>query len=182
MLAQLTLKLAAAPEETWTHFTVAHLQAEPLPSPLRHVTVASLVSAAATGLGAAFGSGATVAGVVLQLLAGAVGYVGASVLAVLVAPLLIKGPSLPRDLVARYASGAVLPVSLSGILNIVPLPPLTILLALAGAALSGWSGWIGADAMLALEGDQRKRAALVPAVLAVSLVLLATVTRMMLPK
>lgn len=181
MLAKLTLRLAAVPEETWARFTVAHMQAEPLPSPLKHVAMASLFSALATGLGSAFRPGATAAGVVLQLLGGIVGYVGGSALAVLVTPLLFKSVTTPPELLARYASGAVLPIALSGVLNIVPLFPLTFLLALAGAASSGWSGWIGADAMLAFEGDKRKRAALVPAVLAVSLVLLATVVRMSLP-
>lgn len=181
MLAKLTLKLAAAPEDTWARFTVAHMQAEPLPSPLKHAAMVSLISAGATGLGSILRPGATAAGVVLQLLAGVIGYVGGTALAVFVSPMLIKGITTPPELVARYASGAVLPVALSGVLNIVPLFPLTFLLALAGAASSGWSGWIGADAMLALEGEPRKRAALVPAVLAVSLVLLATVIRMVLP-
>ncbi len=182
MLAKLTVKLAAAPEETWARFTVAHMQAEPLPTPLKHVAVASLLSAVATGLGAVIQPGATAAGVVLQLLGGVIGYVGGTSLAVLASPMLIKSATTPPELVARYASGAVLPVALSGVLNVVPLFPLIFLLALAGAALSVWSGWIGADAMLAFEGDQRKRAALVPAVLAVSLVLLATVMRMVMPK
>jgi hypothetical protein len=182
MLAKLTLKLAAVPEETWARFTVAHMQAEPLPTPLKHVAMASLISAGATGLGSAIRPGATAAGVVLQLLAGVVGYVGGTALAVLATPSLLRSASTPPELAARFASGAVLPVALSGVLNIVPLFPLTFLLAIAGAASSVWSGWIGADAMLALEGEQRKRAALVPAVLAVSLVLLATVMRMVMPK
>ncbi len=182
MLAKLTLKLAAVPEETWARFTVAHMQAEPLPTPLKHVAMASLTSAVATGLGSALRPGATAAGVVLQLLLGLVAYVGGTSLAVLVSPVFIKGVTTPPELAARFASGAVLPVALSGVLNIVPLFPLTFLLALAGAASSVWSGWIGADAMLALEGEQRKRAALVPAVLPVSLVLLATVMRMVMPK
>ena len=55
-------------------------------------------------------------------------------------------------------------------------------LALAGAVASVHSGWVGANAMLALEGQPRKRAAVVPAGLAVGLVLLATLARMVLPK
>jgi hypothetical protein len=75
----------------------------------------------------------------------------------------------------------VLPLSLSGIANLLPFPPLSLALALAGTAASAQSGWVGASALLALEGPARTRAAAVPAGLAVSLVLLATFVRMALP-
>lgn len=102
-------------------------------------------------------------------------------MAVEVTPRLIRGAGLARETVARFASGAVLPLLLSGMANIVPLPLMSLALALAGAASSAHSGWVGASAMLALEGQARKRAAVVPAGLAVSLVLLATFVRMVLP-
>ena len=73
-------------------------------------------------------------------------------------------------------------MAVSGMVNVIPLLPISFLLALAGAAASAHSGWIGASAMLALEGQARKRAAVIPAGLAVSLVLLATFVRMGLPK
>ncbi len=182
MLAKLTLRLAAMPEQTWGRFLAAHVQAEPLPSPLKHAAAAGMVSAIATGLGAAFDHGATAAGVVLHLLTAIVGYVGGCSLAVLMTPQIASSPGVDAAILARFASGAVLPIALSGALNIIPLFPLTLLLVLLGGVTSAWSGWIGASAMLALEGEPRKRAALVPAVLAVSLVLIATLTRLVLPK
>jgi hypothetical protein len=142
----------------------------------------ALVSVAATGLGWAVKPGTTAAGAVLHMLAAVVGYVGGAALAVALSPRIIDGDSGGAQDVSRYASGAVLPVALSGMLNVVPLIPMNLVLALAGAALSVQSGWIGASNMLALEGQARKRAAVVPAGLAVSLVLLATFVRMGLPK
>lgn len=188
MLARLTFRLAALPEQTWPRFALAHSQrpsasgSETLPSPLKHVAAAGLVSVLATGLGWAIRSGATSAGAVLQMLVAVVGYVGGGALTVLAAPALLKRADLEPALLARYASGAVLPLSLSGLGNLIPLPLMSFALALAGAALSAHSGWVGASAMLALEGQARKRAAVVPAGLAVSLVLLATIVRTVLPK
>jgi hypothetical protein len=188
VLARLTFRLAALPEQAWPRFALAHSQqgnssaAEALPSPLKHVATAGLVSVIATGLGWALRSGATSAGAVLQMLGAVVAYVGGGALAVVATPVLLKRPDLEPPLLARYASGAVLPLSLSGLGNLIPLPLMSFALALAGAALSAHSGWVGASAMLALEGQARKRAAVVPAGLAVSLVLLATFVRMVLPK
>lgn len=184
MLARLTWRLAALPEQAWPRFAVAHgVRSGPdaLPSPLRHVAVAGFLSVLATGLGWATHHGATSGGTVLQMLVASLGYVGGGVLAVEVGPLLLGIPGITREMSARFASGAVLPLSLSGLVNIVPLPLLSLVLALAGAASSAHSGWVGASAMLALEGQARKRAAVVPAGLAVSLVLLATFVRMVLP-
>jgi len=182
MLAKLTWKLAALPEQTWPRFVAADAQAEPLPSPIKHVASVALVSVVATGIGGIFRPGATAAGAVLQMLAALVGYVGGAALAVEVGPKLIEAPGASSDQLSRFASGAVLPVAMSGALNVIPFFPLNIALALAGAAVSAQSGWIGASAMLALEGDRRKRAAAVPAGLALGLVLLTSVVRMALPK
>lgn len=187
MLARLTWRLAALPEQTWPRFASAHGQGardadEALPSPLKHIAVAGFVSVLATGLGWSIRAGATSAGAVLQMLMAVVGYVGGGALAVLVSPMLLKVAGAEPELVARYASGAVLPLALCGLGNLIPMPLLSFALALAGAASSVHSGWVGASAMLALEGQARKRAAVVPAGLAVSLVLLATFVRMVLPK
>jgi hypothetical protein len=182
MLAKLTWKLAAMPEQAWPRFAVAHAQAEPLPSPIKHAATVALVSVLATGIGAAFRSSSSAAGVVLQLLAALVGYVGGAALAVEVSPRLIAAPGVAPEQLQRFASGAVVPVAVSGALNVIPFVPLNIALALMGAALSAQSGWIGASAMLALEGDRRKRAAAVPAGLALGSVLLMSVVRMVLPK
>jgi hypothetical protein len=187
MLARLTWRLAALPEQTWPRFASAHGQGardtdEALPSPLKHIAVAGFVSVLATGLGWSIRPGATSAGAVLHMLLAVVGYVGGSALAVLLAPVLLQRASLEPALLARYASGAVLPVALCGLGNLIPMPLLSFALALAGAASSVHSGWVGASAMLALEGQARKRAAVVPAGLAVSLVLLATFVRTVLPK
>jgi hypothetical protein len=116
------------------------------------------------------------------MLTALVGYVGGATLAVVVGQRLLGSAGAPPDVAARFASGAAMPVVLSGIVNVVPFPPLSFVLALAGAASSAHSGWIGASAMLAFEGQARKRAAVIPAGLAVSLVLLATFVRMGLPK
>ncbi len=186
MLAKLTWRLAALPEQAWPRFVVAHAAPEgapgALPSPLQHAAAASFVSVLATGIGWAMRPGATSAGTVLQMLASTVGYLGGAALAVAVTPVLLKGTGAQRAALMRFASGAVLPLSLSGVVNVVPLPPLSLVLALAGTASSAHSGWVGASAMLALEGQARKKAAVVPAGLAVSLVLLATFVRMVLPR
>jgi len=182
MLAKLTFRLAALPEQTWPRFAAAHGNAEPLPTPLQHVAGVGLLSVVATGLGWAIKPGTTASGIVLQMLVALVGYVGGAALAVEVSPRLITTRSGTAQDVSRFASGAVLPVALSGMLNVVPLMPMTIVLALAGAASSVQSGWVGASALLALEGQARKRAAIVPAGLAVSSVLIATFLRMGLPK
>jgi hypothetical protein len=182
MLAKLTLRLVAWPEQTWPRFAVAQDQPGTLPSPLGHATSAAFVSVLATGIGWAIRSGSTSGGAILHMLTATVGYVGGATLAVVASQRLLGGSGAPPKTVARFASGAVLPVVLSGVVNVVPFPPLSFVLALAGAASSAHSGWIGASAMLALEGQARKRAAVVPAGLAVSLVLLATFVRMGLPK
>lgn len=170
------------PEEAWPRFAVAHAEEGTLPSPLRHACAVALVSVFATGIGWALRPDATSGGAVLQLLAAVVGYVGGTALAIELAPKLLGGRGQPsEDTEARFASGAVLPIALSGIGNLVPLPMMSFVLALAGTAASAHSGWIGASAMLALEGQARKRAAIVPAGLAASLVLIATFVRMVMP-
>lgn len=182
MLAKLTLRLVGWPEQTWPRFAVAHAEPQSLPSPLRHAAAAAFISVLATGLGWATRPGSTSGGAVLHMLTAVMGYVGGATLAVVASQRLLGGSGVPPDTIARFASGAVLPVLLSGTVNVVPFPPLSFVLALAGAASSAHSGWIGASAMLALEGQARKRAAVIPAGLAVSLVLLATFVRMGLPK
>jgi hypothetical protein len=180
-LAELTLQLAALPERAWPRFAAADAARIALPSPLKHAVGASSLSVVATGLGAALRPGATVAGVVLHALAAVVGYVGGAACAVELSSRWIAAPAVSSHTISRFASGAVLPVVVSGILNLVPLLPMSFVLALAGAAASVHSGWIGASAMLALEGQPRKRAAAVPAGVAVGLVLLATLGRTVLP-
>lgn len=185
MLAKLTLRLLASPEQAWPHIAAAHSVAREtpgsLPTPLQHAVAAGFISVFATGLGWMWRPGATSGGTVLQLLCATVGYVGGAALAVILTPRLVRAPGTESELVSRFASGAVLPISLSGIANVLPLPPLSLVLALAGMAASAQSAWIGASALLALEGKARTRAAAVPAGLAVSLVLLATFVRMALP-
>jgi hypothetical protein len=184
MLARLTWRLAALPEQTWPRFAVAHANGSgpsALPSPLQHVAVAGFTSVAATGVGCAIRPGASFGGALLQMLAAVIGYVGGGALAVELTPRLLPLGRSSGPEVARFASGAVLPLLLSGLVNVIPLPLLSFALACAGAASSAHSGWVGASAMLALEGQARKRAAVVPAGLAVSLVLLATIVRMVLP-
>lgn len=185
MLAKLTLRLLASPEQAWPHFAAAHSVAPEapgaLPTPLQHAVAAGFISVFATGFGWMLRPGATSGGTVLQMLSATVGYVGGAALAVLLTPQILRATGTPRDVISRFASGAVLPLSLSGVANVVPLPPLSLVLALAGTAASAQSGWVGASAFLALEGPARSRAAAVPAGLAVSLVLLATFVRMVLP-
>lgn len=182
MLAKLTWKLAALPEQAWPRFAAAHAQAEPLPSPRLHVAVAAMVSVLGTGIGWLIKPGSTATGAVLQMLAAAVGYVGGAALAVQLSPKLLTVPGMTHDDVSRFASGAVLPVVLSGAFNVFPLLFMNLVLALVGTAASAHSGWIGASAMLALEGPARKRAAAIPAGLALGAVLVATIIRWKLPK
>lgn len=182
MLAELTLQLAAFPERAWPRFAVADTTPGALPSPLRHAVGVSSVSVLATCIGSAFRPGATVGGVVLQSLAALVGYVGGAASAVELSSKWVSAPDVGPNAVSRFASGAVLPVVVSGSFNLIPLLPMSFALALAGAAASVHSGWVGASAMLALEGQPRKRAAMVPAGMAVGLVLLATLLRTVLPK
>lgn len=181
MLASLTWRLAARPEQGWSQIAGISAKAESLPTPLRHAAWAGFLSVVATGLGWALKPGATAGGAVLHMLAALVGYVGGASMAVEVSSKLISAPEGAAHGVSRFAAGATLPIALSGMLNVVPLMPLTFVLALAGAAWSVQSGWIGARAFLALDGQARKRAAWVPAGLAVSLVLIATFVRMELP-
>lgn len=194
VLTELTLQLTASPERAWPRFAVADTTAGTLPSPLRHAVGVSSLSVLATCIGSALRPGATVGGVVLQSLAALVGYVGGAVSAVELSSRWVSAPDVCPNVVSdshvrgqtarvdRFASGAVLPVVLSGSFNLVPLLPMSFALALAGAAASVHSGWVGASAMLALEGQPRKRAAMVPAGVAVGLVLLATLLRTVLPK
>jgi hypothetical protein len=166
----------------------------------------SFLSVIATCVGSALRPGATLGGVVLQSLAALVGYVGGAASAVELSSRFCTRAEQPRAAtwasapdvgpnavesslargttarVDRFASGAVLPVVLSGTFNLIPLIPMSFVLALAGAAVSVHSGWVGASAMLALEGQPRKRAAMVPAGVAVGLVLVATLLRTVLPK
>jgi hypothetical protein len=187
MLAKLTWKLAALPEQAWPRFAAAHAQAEPLPSPHKHIAGVALVSVLGTGLGWMLVAGSTAGGAVLQMLAAFVGYVGGTVLAVELARRFVTARSASlghdsNDDVARFASGALLPVAVSGALNVIPLIPMSFALALAGAAASAHSGWIGASAMLALEGPARKRAAIIPAGVALGAVWLTTLIRWALPR
>jgi hypothetical protein len=177
MLAKLTWKLAALPEQAWPRFAAAHAQAEPLPSPRLHVAGAALVSVLGTGIGWIIRHHSTASGAVLQMLAAVVGYVGGAALAVELSPKLLTVPGATADDVSRFASGAVLPIVVSGVFNVIPFPLMNLVLACAGAAASVHSGWIGASAMLGLEGPARKRAAAVPAGLALGAVVLTTLIR-----
>lgn len=181
MLAQLTLQLAAFPERGWPPFAAAEASGLALPSPLRHAVGAASLSVLATFCGSALRSGATVGGVVLHSLAAVVGYVGAAAIALEVGARWLAAPQLTTQVITKFTAGAVLPVVVSGIANVIPLLPMSFALAFAGAAASVHSGWVGARALLALEGQARKRAAVVPAGVAVGLVLLATLARTVLP-
>ena len=182
MWTGLTLQLAAFPERGWPRVALAQATGDALPSPLRHATGVAMWSVVATAMGAALRPGASVGGVVLQALAAVVGYVGGGALAIELTSRWIAAPDAAPETVSRFAAGAVLPVVVSGTFNVIPLIPMSFVLALAGAAASAHSGWIGASALLALEGQPRKRAAAAPAGVAVGLVLLATLARTVLPK
>src|SRR5687767_4908732 len=119
MLAKLTWKLAALPDQGWPRFAAAHAQAEPLPSPRKHVAGVALVSVLATGIGWLFVPGSTAGGNVVHMLAAFLGYVGGAALAVELTPRLVTAPSASPDTVSRYASGAVLPVAISGVFNVI---------------------------------------------------------------
>ena len=181
MLAELTVQLAALPDRAWPRFAALHAAPEALPHPLRHVACVSCFSVLATSCGWVLRPGATLAGVVLHALAALVGYVGGAAVAVELSPVCIAAEDAANTTVARFTSGAVLPVAVSGVGNLIPFLPMSFVLALLGAAASVHSGWIGASAMLALEGVPRKRAAAYPAGVAVGLVLLATLARTVLP-
>jgi len=181
MLAELTVQLAAVPERAWPRFTALHAAPDALPHPLRHAACVSSISVLATGCGWVLRPGATSAGVVLHALAALVAYLGGAAVAIELSPVCIVAPDAAPQAISRFTSGAVLPVAVSGIGNLVPFLPMSFVLALAGAAASVHSGWIGASAMLALEGQPRKRAAAYPAGMAVGLVLLATLARTVLP-
>jgi len=192
MLAELTVQLAALPERAWPRFSALHAAPDALPHPLRHAACVSFFSVLATGCGWVLRPGATLAGVTLHALAALVGYLGGAAVAIELSPACIApsdaAPSSARALngalrpaVSRFTSGAVLPVAASGIGNLIPSLPISFVLALLGAAASVRSSWIGASAMLALEGQPRKRAAAYPAGVAVGLVLLATLVRTVLP-
>ena len=181
MLARLTLKLAALPESGWPRFAAACAQEEPMPPPTLHAAAVAGVSVLATALGAALRSGSTTGGVLLHALAALLGYAGGALLVVQLTGRWVEVPRAREALVARFASGAALPVLLSGAINVLPLVPMAAVLGLAGAALSLWSGWVGASALLGLEDAARKRAALVPALLAGGPVVLAALVRLGLP-
>lgn len=181
MLAELTVQLAAHPERAWPRFSALHAAPEALPHPLRHAVCVSSLSVLATGCGSVLRPGATLAGVVLHALAAVVGYVGGAAVAIELSSVCIEAPDATPSAVSRFSSGAVLPVAASGIANMIPFLPIGFVLALLGAAASVHSGWIGASAMLALEGKPRRRAATYPAGVAVGLVLLAMLTRAVLP-
>jgi hypothetical protein len=181
MLAELTVQLAALPERAWPRFSALHAAPEALPHPLRHVACVSSISVLATGCGWVLRPGATLAGVVLHALAAVVGYLGGAAVAIELSAVCIAAPDASPPTISRFASGAVLPVAVSGIGNLIPFLPMSLVLAFLGAAASVHSGWIGASAMLALEGKPRKRAAAYPAGVAVGLVLLATLARTVLP-
>src|SRR4051812_37514928 len=159
MLASLTWRLAAQPEQGWSQYAASPAKEESLPTPLTHAAWAGLLSVVATGLGWALKPGTTAAGTVLHMLAALVGYVGGATLAVEASPKLISKPNGTAHDVSRFAAGATLPVALSGMLNVIPLMPLNLVLALAGTAWSVQSGLVGARALLALEGQARSRAA-----------------------
>ena len=181
-MAELTLQLTAFPERGWPRIAVAHAKGESLPSPLRHATSVASLSVLGTALGVALRPGATVGGVTLHTMAALLGYVGGAALSVELAARLLTVPGVASETISRFAAGAVLPVVVSGVFNLIPLIPMSFVLALAGGAASVHSGWVGASAMLALEGEPRKRAAAIPAGVAVGLVLLANLARTVLPR
>lgn len=179
-LGKLTLQLVLSPERAWPGLLASGERA--LPTPLRHAVTGGAASVLATGLGWSLRPGSTYAGTVLHMLAAVLGYVGAACAAVVIGPSLL-GTGRASAEAARYASGAALPVVLSGVGNLIPLLSLCFALALAGAALSVRSAMIGAGAMFAApRGPARWRAAAVPTGLAVGSVVAATCVRAVLPQ
>lgn len=182
MILSLTARLIALPELAWPRLVAACDANEPLPSPLAHGSVVAVASVLATVLGGAIEPGRTVGGVAVHGLTAIVGYVGASVLAPLLGAKLLPSLAETEPLRARFASAAVLPLAVCGVLNIVPLSGLSIFWALAAAGLTARSAWLGASSMLGLAGPDRKRATIMVTLLGALPVLVATVFRIVLTR
>lgn len=177
MIVSLTARLVALPERGWPRLAAACDADEPLPSPLGHACFVAALPVVMTTIGAATVPGTTAGRVALAALAAVLGYVGAAVAAVTLAPRWVRpGPRAER-LGPRFASAAALPLLASGVLNLVPLVGLGFLWLLAGAGATAWSAHVGASSLLGIEGDGRRRTAIVvPAIGAVPIAL-STVLR-----
>jgi hypothetical protein len=197
MLCRLTLPLVTRPRAGWARvaeWADGEVHGEvPSDAPYQLIAQAALVSLAATALGWGLSPTSTTAGTVLHVLAACVAYLGGPVLGLYVTrqvlavvPASMPACSLrpPTEKAQRafwFAAGAVVPSALVGALNVVPSIASSFALAMAGAALSARTGWVGANAMLALHGQARFRAAAAPAGTAVGVALLATCIRTVLP-
>jgi hypothetical protein len=193
MLCRLTLPLVTRPRAGWARvaeWADGEVHDEvPSDAPYQLVAQAALVSLAATALGWGLRPSSTTAGAVLHVLAACVAYLGGPVLGLYVTRrvlAVVPASSLrpPTEKAQRslwFAAGAVVPSALVGALNVVPSIASSFALAMAGAALSARTAWVGANAMLALRGQARFRAAAAPAGTAVGVALLATCIRTVLP-
>lgn len=182
MILSLTARLIALPELAWPRLVAACDADEPLPSPIAHASVVAVASVLMTVIGGAIEPGRTVGGVAVHGLTAIVGYVGASVLAPILGSKLLPAPAETQHLRGRYASAAVLPIAVCGVMNIVPLTGLSLFWALAAAGLTARSGWLGASSMLGLEGPDRKRATVTVTLLGALPVLVATIFRIVLTR
>lgn len=180
MLLSLTARLIAVPEHAWPRLTAACASGEPLPSPMGHAAGVAAISVIATTIGAAVGTGATVASVVLVMLFGIAAYVGAAAAAVTFGPKVVSAPGREPAELARFASAAVMPLAVSGVFNVVPFALLGLVCGLLGAALTAWSAHVGASAMLGLEGPARRNAAAAVTAVGLAPVLLGSLLRIVL--
>jgi len=184
MLFRFTLPLVTSPISGWSRVgeaaALAHPSGDSSGGPYRLVASAAIVSLAATAIGWGVRPASTAAGAVLHVLAASLAYLGGPVVALSLAHhLLPRQARTPRA--EWFAAGSLVPLALAGAGNLAPYPVLSFALALAGAALSVRTAWVGANALLALEGQARFRAAAAPAGVAVGVALLATSVRMVLP-
>lgn len=164
MIVALTAKLIAVPELAWPRLVAAVDTAERLPPPIGHAGALAAISVVATVIGAALAPGHTAAGVVTHGLFATAGYVGACATAIWVLPRLLRDSGQTPEALSRYGASAVLPLALSGVLNLIPLVGLGFIWTACGAALSARSAFLGASQFLALEGDRRRHAAALVAI------------------
>ncbi|NCQ60267.1 MAG: hypothetical protein GW913_06305 [Myxococcales bacterium] len=178
MILALTAKLIAVPELAWPRLVAAVDAEEPLPPPLGHACALAAISVVATLFGSALAPGHTAASVVSHTLAATAGYVGASAAVVLGLPkALAHLPAVDAQSLARYGAASMLPLALSGVFNLVPMPGLSVLWTLGAAALAARSAFLGASQFLALEGNSRRNAAAMVVILGSTPILLSLAFR-----
>jgi len=81
------------------------------------------------------------------------------------------------DRAAELTATALVPLALSGVLNVLPIGLWQLLAAIAGAAFSARAAYVGASMFLGLEGERRKSAAAVVTIAATGPLLGLTLLR-----